>query len=405
MRTATRTRHAFASLFPAAIVAAVAVVAAQGVTPSCKMCPGTYIPKSEIDAYQKRAIEQKITDQQVRSVDVGKSHVGIGIVYRGRQTNPEASVAEHDLVSEVYHVIDGHATLALGPNLVGKERRPATLKTVRVQNGPGNGAKSMRNPVSYEIGPGDVVVIPAGTGHQFTRIDEKVEYLMVRLDPDKIVPTKSEAESLADLKTSGVETPEEAKTAAAKAAHLGNEYEPSCTLCPGTYVPKTEIDAYLKRAMANGRVDQQVRQVDIGKMNVGVALIHRGRLSGPAPRSVAAHDLVSEVYHVIDGSATLMLGPDIAGAVRRPATDVTVRLLNGPGSNGETIRNGVSYNLSKGDVVVIPAGTGHLFTKIDDHITYLMVRIDPDKVTPHKTEADSKADLQTDGRATSAGGR
>ena len=34
-----------------------------------------------------------------------------------------------------------------------------------------------------------------------------------------------------------------------------------------------------------------------------------------------------------------------------------------------------------------------------------MIRVDPDKVTPHKTEADSKADLQTDGRATAGGGR
>jgi uncharacterized protein YjlB len=32
-----------------------------------------------------------------------------------------------------------------------------------------------------------------------------------------------------------------------------------------------------------------------------------------------------------------------------------------------------------GDVVVIPAGTGHWFTKIDDHITYLTIRIDPDR--------------------------
>jgi hypothetical protein len=42
---------------------------------------------------------------------------------------------------------------------------------------------------------------------------------------------------------------------------------------------------------------------------------------------------------------------------------------------------------------VIPAGTGHWFTKIDDHIDYLMVRIDPDKVTPLKDEAASKAYL------------
>jgi len=42
---------------------------------------------------------------------------------------------------------------------------------------------------------------------------------------------------------------------------------------------------------------------------------------------------------------------------------------------------------------VIPAGTGHWFQKIDDHIDYLMVRIDPDKVTPIKDEAASKAYL------------
>jgi hypothetical protein len=40
-------------------------------------------------------------------------------------------------------------------------------------------------------------------------------------------------------------------------------------------------------------------------------------------------------------------------------------------------------------VVVIPAGTGHWFTRIEDHIDYIMVRIDPDKVTPLKSEAQS----------------
>lgn len=394
-----------AALGLVALLAATAAVVAQTPTPSCRMCPGVYIPKAELDAYQRRAIAQRITDQQVRAVDVGRSHVGIGIVYRGRLVKPEANVAEHDLVSEVYHVIDGHATLALGADLVGKQRRPATLKTVRLQNGPGNGATSMRDAVSYDLGPGDVVIIPAGTGHQFTRIDDHIEYLMVRVDPDKIVPTKSAAESEADLRTTGVETPEEAKAAATRLAHLGNEYEPTCRMCPGTYIPQREIAAYLKRAIANGLVDQQVRQVDIGKANVGIGLIHRGTLKSPAPKSVAEHDLVSEVYHVIDGSAMLTLGPDLAGAVPRPATAATVRFLNGPGSNADEIRNGVSYTLTKGDVVVIPAGTGHQFTRIDDHVTYLMIRIDPDKVTPHKTQADSRADLETDGRATSAGGR
>jgi hypothetical protein len=52
--------------------------------------------------------------------------------------------------------------------------------------------------------------------------------------------------------------------------------------------------------------------------------------------------------------------------------------------------DGVACEIKAGDVVVIPAGTGHWFTRIDDHIDYIMVRIDPDKVTPLKGEAQSR---------------
>ena len=128
-------------------------------------------------------------------------------------------------------------------------------------------------------------------------------------------------------------------------------------------------------------------------MNIDVGIVYRGKLAAPAPNSVAEHDQVSEVYHIIEGTATLVTGPDIIGAVPRPNDAETVRLLNGPGSNGDTVRNGVTHQLKAGDVMIIPAGTGHWFTKIDDHILYLMVRIDPDKITPHKDEAASKADL------------
>jgi hypothetical protein len=99
---------------------------------------------------------------------------------------------------------------------------------------------------------------------------------------------------------------------------------------------------------------EQIRQVDIGKVNVGIGVVHRGKLANP--------------------ETTL------------PSTI----------SSASEIRNGVSYEMKKGDAVIIPAGTGHLSTRIDDHITYLMVRVDHDKVTPHETLADSMADLATD---------
>ena len=166
--------------------------------------------------------------------------------------------------------------------------------------------------------------------------------------------------------------------------------QPTCTMCPGTYIPLSELEAYTKKAVQEKLTDQQVRDIEIGKAHVGIGMVYRPRLDKPLPDSVAEHDLVSEVYHVISGSATLVLGADIVNRQRRPATLRTVVEFNGPGNNGSEIRNGVAHQIKAGDVVVIPAGTGHLFTKIDDHINYLMIRIDPDKVTPLKSEAQSK---------------
>ena len=181
---------------------------AQEPKPTCNHCSATYIPKSELDAYTKRANENKLVDQQVRSVDLGKSQVGIGMVTRGKldlgSTSGDA-VAEHEQISEVYYVIEGSATLLTGPDLEGATKRPDTMVTVKEQNGPGWSAKSIKNPVTNELKAGDVIIIPAGTGHWFTKIDDHITYLMVRIDPDKVVPLKSEAQSKAHLATPWVQ--------------------------------------------------------------------------------------------------------------------------------------------------------------------------------------------------------
>jgi len=167
----------------------------------------------------------------------------------------------------------------------------------------------------------------------------------------------------------------------------------SCRMCPSTYIPRSELAEYEAIGRATNVTDQQMRSLDVGKAQVEIALVHRGKLDAPAPRSVASHDLVSEVYYIISGSGTNRTGPDIVDPQRRPPDDRAVRLLNGPGANGTDMRNPAEHELTAGDVLVIPAGTGHQFTKIDDHITYLMIRVDPDKVVPLMNEADSRAYL------------
>jgi mannose-6-phosphate isomerase-like protein (cupin superfamily) len=170
--------------------------------------------------------------------------------------------------------------------------------------------------------------------------------------------------------------------------------KPTCNRCAASYINNDELEAYFKRVDTKAQVtDQQVRVADVGKSNVAIGVVYRGKTSG-GTSNVAEHNQVSEVYHIIEGSATLVTGADIVGWKARPLTNENVRLLNGPGGDGTSIRNGVEHHLKAGDVIIIPAGVGHWFTNIDDHIKYLMVRIDPDKVTPLKDEAASQADLK-----------
>src|SRR5579863_7193472 len=91
---------------------AVLTVMAQngGPSPTCHRCSATYIPVSELNAYTAKAIKYQLIDQQVRSVDIGKVQVGIGMVTRGKlvpNPNKPPAVAEHEQISEVYHVIEG----------------------------------------------------------------------------------------------------------------------------------------------------------------------------------------------------------------------------------------------------------------------------------------------------------
>ena len=61
------------------LVATTAVAQQTDPQPTCKMCPGTYIPLDELQAYTKKAIAEKRIDQQVRDIDIGKAHIGIGM--------------------------------------------------------------------------------------------------------------------------------------------------------------------------------------------------------------------------------------------------------------------------------------------------------------------------------------
>jgi mannose-6-phosphate isomerase-like protein (cupin superfamily) len=147
---------------------------------------------------------------------------------------------------------------------------------------------------------------------------------------------------------------------------------------PATDVKASDIQATVKEEIAKNITDIPIRTVDAGGHNVSIAVVHRDK--GTNLTGMASHDKVSEVYYVVEGSGTFVTGGTLEKPQKREQSSDVVKQLSGPGFAGSGIRGGVSRRVSKGDMVVIPAGTPHGFTDVQEAITYTIVRIDPSRV-------------------------
>ena len=176
-----------------------------------------------------------------------------------------------------------------------------------------------------------------------------------------------------------------------------------------TYITAEQI----KLINASPGVDRQIVSVDIGKLNEAVGVVHRGPTNAPpaagglppAPAPPAAppepcgerstgappagsatgisHDHQTETYIIISGGGTLVTGGHIVnGRKSAPESQVT-RILNGPSCSGAIAGSDIVRQAVKtGDIIIIPAGVPHGWTDITDHVDYLTVRPDPDRVLP-----------------------
>ena len=123
-----------------------------------------------------------------------------------------------------------------------------------------------------------------------------------------------------------------------------------------TYRSAAQIAAELEKSVSPvGSVGGQVVTIVPG-------MVLRRRLPGPNNASVhtAEGDKqdVTEIYEIVDGAGTFVTG----GTLVDPA-DCTAGL-----------EGGESHRVSKGDFIVIPAGTPHWFSSIEGSITYLETR-------------------------------
>jgi quercetin dioxygenase-like cupin family protein len=120
--------------------------------------------------------------------------------------------------------------------------------------------------------------------------------------------------------------------------------------------------------------DGAVTYVDHGK--VAAALAKGGSLVKASDLLVSGshrekagqaeiHDKETDIFYVTDGAATFVTGGTITGARQtRPGQQL-----------GTGIDGGTTHQLTKGDVIVIPAGTPHWFKEVPKSVSYYVVKV------------------------------
>ena len=128
---------------------------------------------------------------------------------------------------------------------------------------------------------------------------------------------------------------------------------------------------------AAARAAAQAKLASCGKIDAAPA----GAKVGPA-NGMLVHDFTAETYIIIKGSGTLVTGGTLFAAKRDAADSDMTTTLNGPSCSGKVYGDFKVQEAKVGDIIVIPAGVPHGWSKISDMVDYLSVRPDPKHVLP-----------------------
>lgn len=147
------------------------------------------IPNADIQALAKTMLSMPSGDQLLRVVGInnGEYNVGVAIVHRAKAANIQASL-EHHQITEIYHIISGSGTMVTGGSMENAKDTadPSTLSVV----GPSATGGKIAGGQSRKIGPGDVVIVPPDTPHGWSDVSDELIYLVVRMDPKKVLKVK-----------------------------------------------------------------------------------------------------------------------------------------------------------------------------------------------------------------------
>ena len=151
-------------------------------------------------------------DRQIISQDIGKLNLSVGIIHRnaldpsarrggggGAGAASDCGVSsgepsgargiQHLHQTETYIIVSGAGTLITGGSILnGRLSGPESVVTTTL-NGPSCSGTIVGDVQRRDVVVGDIVIIPAGVPHGWASIPRHVDYLSVRPDPDRVLPS------------------------------------------------------------------------------------------------------------------------------------------------------------------------------------------------------------------------
>ena len=125
-----------------------------------------------------------------------------------------------------------------------------------------------------------------------------------------------------------------------------------------TFSSASDVAALLEKAKSERKEGQPLVSEHILQLPpYNVNLEYR-----PAVAPAAVHEKEAELFYVIDGSATMVIGGKLVNEKRTNPTNLT----------GTAIEGGTSREVAKGDFVIVPENTPHWFSAINAPALVLM---------------------------------
>ena len=149
----------------------------------------------------------------------------------------------------------------------------------------------------------------------------------------------------------------------------GADKQPSKPIRPFVVMTGQSLADLDKKLQPSNKVEELIGGPG---MELRVAVQHEQNIK---PAMAELHDASDDVYYVLSGSATLTLG----GALATPK-EVEPGEWRGP-----KIAGGQEVNIKQGDLIVVPRGTPHQRSTVDQNFTMILIKVFADPRPPAPT--------------------